>query len=103
MLCLTSKMSHDLTWREPCSSTDRDKSGRWLWRLVRQCRQEGNGEVKKRVVPFEYSTLRDLFAEATSENLNRAKRTRRVSAAPREHFKTHLRSRCGMCDLFGDS
>src|SRR5215207_8684430 len=31
----TSQMSHDRRWREPCSSTDRDSGGRWLWRLVR--------------------------------------------------------------------
>ncbi len=32
---LTSKMSHERGWREPCVSTDRDRRDRWLWRLVR--------------------------------------------------------------------
>ena len=31
----TSKMSHDGNWREACVSTTRDRSRRWLWRLVR--------------------------------------------------------------------
>ena len=44
LFCRTSKMSHDRSWRELCSSFDhslekaistaRDRSGRWLWRLV---------------------------------------------------------------------
>jgi hypothetical protein len=29
-------MSHGHSWREPCVSTDRDRRGRWLWRLVRR-------------------------------------------------------------------
>ena len=29
-------MSHDGTWRGACASTTRDKSRRWLWRLVRR-------------------------------------------------------------------
>jgi hypothetical protein len=32
--CRTSKMSHDTAWRGACVSTIRDRSGRWLWRLV---------------------------------------------------------------------
>ena len=31
----TSKMSHDVGWREACVSTTRDRPWRWLWRLVR--------------------------------------------------------------------
>jgi hypothetical protein len=34
-LCLTSKMSHAGSWRASCVSTRRDRSRRWLWRLVR--------------------------------------------------------------------
>ncbi len=34
-LGLTSKMSHDGSWRGACASTIRDSSRPWLWRLVR--------------------------------------------------------------------
>ncbi len=33
--CRTSKMSHDATWRDSWLCRNRDRSWRWLWRLVR--------------------------------------------------------------------
>jgi hypothetical protein len=81
--CPTSKMSHDGSWRDSCTvapfeiastdtSTRRDRSRRWLWRLVSPCplmNHHFDEEFLSRALGFKI-TSRFLVLASTISNLN---------------------------------
>src|SRR5690606_22113342 len=102
-------MSHAGTWRASCNitlfipsfhignlfqSTRRDKSRRWLWRLVRRRETRRNLDDEKRVPGVEHSRLRLYFAEAASENPRPATRQSIESETNFSDVRTDPRCRC---------
>src|SRR5262245_14673847 len=104
IFCRTSKMSHDGSWRDSCASTRRDRSRRWLWRLVGPFSRKPplrERKVDKRIhlFPAPVGFANEDFTRARIHNEERpgppilATRRKQINADG-PHFATDLSARC---------